>query len=316
MTRVFIDGAVGTTGLEIFDRLAGRRDLTVTALDDDRRKDAPARRDALNAADIALLCLPDDAAREAVALIENPATRVLDASTAHRIAPDWAYGFPELEPGGRETIAAAACVSNPGCYATGFLALIRPLVAAGLLPADWPVSCNAVSGYSGGGKAMIAAFEAPDAPDATETAYRLYSLRLGHKHVPEMQRRAGFTHPPLFTPAVTRTYRGMLVEAPLPLFALTGGVTAAQLRDCLAERYAGSSVVQVAKAAECSSLTALTVEQRAGSDGMDLYVFDDPATGQARMIAALDNLGKGAAGAAVQNLNLMAGLKETAGLRL
>jgi N-acetyl-gamma-glutamyl-phosphate reductase len=309
--QVFIDGAAGTTGLEIRERLAGRDDVSLIALPEARRKEPAARAEALNDADVVILCLPDDAAREAVALIDNPRTRVIDASTAHRTATGWTYGFPELEPDGRATIAAATRVSNPGCYPTGFLALVRPLVRGGLLPADTPVSVNAVSGYSGGGKGMIAAFEDPGAVDPAATAYRAYALGLGHKHVPEMQQHAGLAHPPIFTPAVARTYRGMLVEVPLHLSALPGRPTLAALGDALAEAYADASLIRVHRDAP----PVLDIEQAAGTDRLDLFVLGSDTLGQARLVAALDNLGKGAGGAAVQSLNLMAGLPEAAGLR-
>ena len=306
--RVFIDGAVGTTGLEIRERLTGRTDLSLLALPDAQRKDAAARWDALNSADIVILCLPDDAAREAVALVENPATRIIDASTAHRTNPAWAYGFPELEPGGTERIAAAQRVANPGCYPTGFLALVRPLVRAGLLPADLPLSVNAVSGYSGGGKAMIVEYQ----EGGQATALRLYALGLGHKHVAEMKAHAGLAHPPVFQPAVANLYRGMIVEVPLHLHALPGRPSVSDLRAVLEEAYAGAALVRV----DQSEHKLLTIEHNAGTDRLDLFVFGDDDAGQARLVATLDNLGKGAAGAAVQNLNLMAGLPETEGLAL
>jgi N-acetyl-gamma-glutamyl-phosphate reductase len=212
---VFIDGAAGTTGLEIRERLAGRAEIELVTLPDDRRKDPAARRAALNDADFVVLCLPDDAARESVALIDNPRTRVIDASTAHRTAEGWCYGFPELEPSQGALIEGAARVSNPGCYPTGFLALVRPLVRAGIVPADWALSVHAVSGYSGGGRQMIEEFEGETVP----TAWRGYALALAHKHVAEMQRHARLEHPPLFLPSVARTYRGMVVEVPLPMKA-------------------------------------------------------------------------------------------------
>ncbi|MDB5690662.1 MAG: N-acetyl-gamma-glutamyl-phosphate reductase [Sphingomonas bacterium] len=307
--KVFIDGAAGTTGLEIGDRLSGRKDIRLVTLADDRRKDPAARAEALNAADVVVLCLPDDAAREAVALIENPAVRIIDASTAHRTDPAWAYGFAELDPGSRKALAAATRVSNPGCYPTGFLALVRPLVRCGLLPASTLVSVNATSGYSGGGKAMIAEFEQPGA--AVE-GFRLYALGLGHKHVPEMRTHAGLTYPPIFAPAVARSYRGMLVEVPIHLHALPAQPRLADVRDALADAYRGSAVVKVIDPAP----PALRLEQCAGTDRLELYVCGDDATGQMRLVAALDNLGKGAAGAAVQNLNIVSGLDETAGLKL
>jgi len=314
--KLFIDGAAGTTGLEIRERMAGRGDVSIVALPDDRRKDPAARADALNAADVVVLCLPDDAAREAVSLIENPAVRVIDASTAYRTDADWAYGFPELEPDGRQRLSVATRISNPGCYPTGFLALVRPLVRAGLIPADWPVTVNASSGYSGGGKAMIASFENPDAPDPTGTAFRAYGLSLAHKHVPEMQAHAGLVHPPIFAPAVARTYRGMVVEVPLLLAAMPVRPRVDDLRDAIAAAFEGSPLVSVAGKAETAAMAGLEIERCAGTDRLELFVFGNEAAGQVRLAAALDNLGKGAAGAAVQNLNIAAGLEETAGLRL
>ncbi|WP_174273849.1 N-acetyl-gamma-glutamyl-phosphate reductase [Sphingomonas bacterium] len=310
MTSVFIDGAVGTTGLEIGDRLAGRGDITLIRLSEERRRDADARAEALNAADVVILCLPDEAAREAVALIENPQTRVIDASTAHRTAPGWVYGFPELEPGGREAVAAAKRVANPGCYPTGFLALVRPLVRGGLLDPGALLSVNAVSGYSGGGKALAARFEDERDPEHIDTAFRAYGLGLGHKHVAEMRAHAGLAHAPVFLPAVVNTYRGMIVEVPIHLGQAGGSVV--RLRDCLAAAYAGSATVTLNRDPHAE----LFVERQAGTDRIELFVFGEDRHGQARLIAALDNLGKGAGGAAVQNLNLMAGLPETAGLRL
>jgi N-acetyl-gamma-glutamyl-phosphate reductase len=308
---VFIDGGAGTTGLEIVDRLSGRADLDLISLPEQKRKDPVARREALNDADAVILCLPDDAAREAVALVSNPRTRIVDASTAHRVAPDWAYGFPELEPEARERIAGSTRVSNPGCYPTGFLALIRPLVRDGLIPPDLPLTVNAISGYSGGGKAMIAAFEDAGAPDATDTAFRLYGLSLGHKHVAEMQAHAGLTRPPLFAPAVTRAYRGMIVEVPLPK-----APALPSLRETLHRAYDGEPLVTVVDEDSCAAISLVTIERQAGTDRLELFVFGHAERGQARLVAVLDNLGKGAAGAAVQNLNLMLGLEETSGLRL
>ncbi len=306
-TTVFIDGGAGTTGLQIGGRLAGRADITLLTLPEDRRKDAAARRDALNSADIVILCLPDDTAREAVALIDNPATRVIDASTAHRVAPGWVYGFPEVA--GRDAVAQAMRVSNPGCYSTGFIALVAPLVTAGLIPADWPLSCNAVSGYSGGGKSMIAEFEG----GAASTAWRSYALGLNHKHVPEMRERCGLALSPIFAPSVADVYSGMIVEVPLHLATLPGRPGAQALRDALAAAYRGSPIVRVVPDYEEG---ALRIEHLVDTDRLDLFVFADAGDTQARLIAALDNLGKGAAGAAVQNLNLMAGLPETEALRL
>lgn len=300
---VFIDGAAGTTGLEIADRLAGRTDLSLLTLDDARRKDSAARREALNDADIAILCLPDDAAREAVALIDGT-TRVIDASSAHRTADGWTYGFPEL---GFE-VAGARRVTNPGCYPTGFLALVVPLLRAGLLPADWPLTVNAVSGYSGGGKALIERFDA--APDL---AFRDYGFGLAHKHVPEMTVHAGLSHAPVFAPMVSRAYRGMIVEVPLPLAALPARPGRQAIHDAWASFFSGRPLVQVHDEAPDE---LLMTRAAAPSDRLDLYVFTDPAETQARLVATLDNLGKGAGGAAVQSLNLMAGLDPLAGLVL
>ena len=308
--NVFIDGAAGTTGLEIGERLANRRDLTLIALDESARKDTDARRQALNDADFVILCLPDDAARDAVALIDNPRTRVIDASTAFRTAAGWTYGLPEIEPGQAAAIADAARVSNPGCYPTGFLCLVRPLIRAGLVPADWALSVNAASGYSGGGKAMIAEFES-----GTETSVlRNYALGLAHKHVPEMQKHARLAHPPIFMPSVANTYRGMIVEVPLPLHAFPRHPTIATCENILRDAYRDSPVVRVADSDDGTAL--VRIEDDAGTDRLTLRVLGNSETGQARLIATLDNLGKGASGAAVQNLNVMAGLDPVLGLIL
>lgn len=303
---VFIDGAAGTTGLEIVERLQGRPEFELIVLDDSQRKDASARAEAFHAADFAVLCLPDDAAREAAALAEGSGVRIIDASSAYRTAGDWTYGFPELI--GRDRIAAANRVSNPGCYPTGFLALVAPLVRKGLLPGDWPFVCHAVSGYSGGGKALIARFEA----DRT-IAFRDYGLALGHKHVPEMQLYARLAHPPVFAPAVIPAHRGMVVEVPLHLHLMRQAAPADGLRDALADFYAGSPVVTVHPDAPDEILLRT---DSVPSDKLGLWVFGSADGTQARLVARLDNLGKGASGAAVQNLNLMAGLPETAGLAL
>ena len=308
---VFIDGAAGTTGLEIADRLAGRLEFSLIVLDDAQRKNADARRDALHAADFAVLCLHDDAAIEAVSMAQGSNVRIIDASTAHRVAPGWTYGFPELV--GRDAVANAMRVANPGCYPTGFLALLAPLVRGGLLPADWVYSCHAVSGYSGGGKALIERFE-----QHKDIAWRGYALHFGHKHVPEMQAYAGLVHAPLFAPAVIAAYRGMVVEVPLPLAALSKfGLSAADpaaLREELERFFTGSPVVRVVDAPADGEL--LVRGSMAPWDGLDLMVLANADGTQARLVARLDNLGKGASGAAVQSLNLMAGLEETAGLRL
>jgi N-acetyl-gamma-glutamyl-phosphate reductase len=312
--KIFIDGAAGTTGLEIRERLAGRPELSLMVLPEAERKDPAARKAALNAADVVILCLPDEAAKQAVTLIDNPTTRVIDASSAHRVAEGWAYGFAELEPDGYDKIAAAKRVSNPGCWPTGFLAIMRPLVRAGLVPADFPASVSGVTGYSGGGKAMIAEFEDRHAADYTETVSRIYGLNLNHKHLPEMQTHAGLSHPPLFQPSVGRFYRGMLVEVPLQLWALPGKVTPRDIHAALARAYADRPLVKLASLEDAAAVKTLDAEILAGTNGLTLYVFGNDKTAQARVVAVYDNLGKGASGAAVQNLNIMLGLPETTGL--
>jgi N-acetyl-gamma-glutamyl-phosphate reductase len=312
--RIFIDGAVGTTGLEIRERLAARADLDVVALPQEARKDDAARARALNDADVVILCLPDPAARQAVAMIENPKVRVIDASTAHRVADGWAYGFPELEAGFYDKIASAKRVANPGCWATGFLALARPLVRAGLVPPDFPLTVHGVSGYSGGGKTMIEEFEKAGSPAFVETVQRGYALGLSHKHIPEMQALAGLDQPPLFAPTVARFYRGMLVELPLQLWALPKKTGPRDVHAVLSEAFADRPLVAVASLEESAALNHLDAELLANTNRMKLFVFGNEAAGQARLVAALDNLGKGAGGAAVQNLNIMLGLPETTGL--
>jgi N-acetyl-gamma-glutamyl-phosphate reductase len=306
---IFIDGEAGTTGLEIRERLERRSDLELILLGD-RRRDLDARREALNAADAVILCLPDDAAREAVAMIENPAVRVIDASTAFRVDPAWTYGFPEMAPGQRARIAAATRVSNPGCYPTGFIGLVRPLVSAGIIPPGWPATVNAVSGYSGGGKQMIAEFEAGEGAPP----YRAYGLSLKHKHVPEMTRHAGLERPVLFAPAVGAYRQGMLVEVPLHLAALPGSPSVEVVHGALVEAYADARFVEAAALEETEAMTGLSPEGLNGTNRMRLHVFGDRGGEQARLVALLDNLGKGASGAAVQNLNLMLGLDEGTGL--
>jgi len=319
---VFIDGEAGTTGLQIRQRLEGRRDLEVVSIDPAKRKDPQARAELLNGADAVVLCLPDDAAREAVSLISSNTVKVVDASTAHRTAPGWTYGFAEMDKAQRAAIAESTRVSNPGCYPTGFIGLVRPLTAAGLLPKDWPVTVNAISGYSGGGKGLIAEFEGED--PATD-AFRAYGLNLQHKHLGEMQLFSGLAHAPVFAPAVGRYAQGMIVEVPLQLWALPGKPQPEDLRAALAAAYEGEAFVEVASAEECASLqkaragaagyvAALDPEALNDTNRMRLFVFGNEERGQARLVALLDNLGKGASGAAVQNLNIMLGLPEDAGL--
>jgi N-acetyl-gamma-glutamyl-phosphate reductase len=309
VTTVFIDGGHGTTGLEIRERLSIRPEIRLIELDEAQRKDVGARRQALNDANIAILCLPDDAAREAVALIANETTIVIDASSAHRTSAGWTYGFPEIFADGHETLRKAKRISNPGCYPTGFLALIKPLVDCGLLARDWPYTVNAVSGYSGGGKSMIAEFEG----GSDHTSWRTYGLDLGHKHVPEMQRYAGLKHAPLFAPSVAQTFRGMIVEVPLLTSAMNNAPTSDAIFNALQTTYADSAIINVLQAFDDANLS---LEHAAGTDRLELFVFQSKNGEQVRLLAALDNLGKGAGGACVQSLNIVAGLDETSGLRL
>ncbi len=301
--RVFIDGEAGTTGLGIAQRLAQEPGITVVSIDPARRKDADARRELMSQVDLIVLCLPDDAARESAALAASlgaKAPKIVDASTAHRVAPGWVYGFAELSPGHGARIAAAQNVSNPGCYPTGAIALIRPLVDAGLLPADFALSVNAVSGYSGGGKGMIESYEAGRAP-----AFELYGLGLSHKHVPEMQLHAGLTRAPIFVPSVGNFRQGMLVSVPLHLDLLPGKPKVADLEAALRARYAGCTYVTVETAAANGKLEPEALND---TNRLELRVHGNEAMRQAVLVARLDNLGKGASGAAVQNLKLMLGL--------
>ena len=322
--KVFIDGEAGTTGLQIRQRLAHRRDLEIISIDPERRKEAAARADMLNAAVAVFLCLPDDAAKEAVKLVTNANTVIIDASTAFRVDPQWVYGFPEMADGHRVLLQRSKRISNPGCYPTGFIGLMAPLVREGLVPASTPITVNAVSGYTGGGKGLIEEFgHAPS--ETTHDAFRAYGLTLTHKHVPEMTKYSGLAHAPVFAPAVGRYAQGMIVEIPLQLWSLPGAPKPAQLRDALADFYQGERFVSVATADEITTLQksragaggyveALDPEALNNTNQMKLYVFGNEATQQARLVAILDNLGKGASGAAVQNLNIALGLEESAGL--
>lgn len=308
--KIFIDGEHGTTGLQIRERLARRADIEVLSIPQAERRNPLFRARLLNDADIAILCLPDDGSREAVAMLDaagNSRTRVIDTSTAHRTAEGWTFGFAELTAGQRQTIAQARFVSNPGCYSTGSIALLRPLIERGLMAADYPVTINAVSGYSGGGKSLIGQMEDKSRPDHIAANVYLYALTLAHKHVPEIMLRSGLTRRPVFTPSVGRYAQGMLVNVPLHLDLLRGAPDAAAVHGALAAHYAGQKFVEVMAMAESAKLARLDPEELVGKDTMRLYVFASADGRQANLVASLDNLGKGASGAAVQNLDIMLG---------
>ncbi|MFP9139338.1 N-acetyl-gamma-glutamyl-phosphate reductase [Devosia sp. XGJD_8] len=307
VAKIFIDGEAGTTGLQIRERLAGRRDLEVLSIAAEKRKDQDERKRLLNAADVAILCLPDEAAKESVSLIENDTTRVIDASTAFRVDPGWAYGFAEMDKGQSQAIASARFVSNPGCWPQGLIAHVRPLIAAGLLPADHAISYNGISGYSGGGKQMIAEYEAAG---ASASHFMPYGLTFNHKHVPEMTLYTGLDSAPLFVPTVGDFAQGMTTFVPLQLGQLARVPSGRELHAAIADHFAAieDSFVVVAPYEEAARTPALDPQAHNDTNTMTLHVFANDARAQAVLVAVYDNLGKGASGAAVQNLNLMLGV--------
>lgn len=310
--KVYIDGQEGTTGLKILERFEGRNDIELLKIDSEKRKDPAERKRLINSADFVFLCLPDAAAREAVSFVENNHVRIIDASTAHRTDPGWAYGFPELSPEHREKIRNSKRVANPGCYASGFISICYPLVKAGVLPQFYPVFAYATSGYSGAGKKVIAAYESDDKPEELLSP-RQYALDMNHKHLPEMQKISGLAYKPMFNPIVDNYYSGMVVSIPLQGRLLQKRFTPEQIRDVLYDNYKDSNFVEVKPAgSECVPDGFLTSNGLSGTNRMEIYVFGD--NDQMLLCSRLDNLGKGASGAAVQCLNIMMGIDETTGL--
>lgn len=307
--KIYIDGQSGTTGLQIFDRIGSRGDVELLRIDDDKRHDLDERRRFINASDVVFLCLPDEGAREAVSLVENPDVCIIDASTAHRTAEGWTYGYPELNAGQRAAIAASKRIANPGCHATGFISTVAPLVQAGLLPVDYPLTCFSLTGYSGGGKGMIASYEEPDRPRQLD-APGIYGLSLEHKHLPEMQKVCGLAQAPVFLPVVDDYYKGMATSIMLHNALLSGAPSTHDIHECLAAHYEGQRMVSVAPWGENGP--TLYANELSGSNKLRIVVCGNNE--RTTVTALFDNLGKGASGAAVQNMNIVLGIDETCGL--
>lgn len=313
--KIFVDGQEGTTGLQIHEYLAKRPDLEILKIDSDKRRDMQERKRLLNEADVVFLCLPDEAAIESVSLIENNKTRVIDASTAHRTAENWSYGFPELSLEHREAIKASKRVSNPGCHATGFIAAIYPLVKEGILPKDYPLTCTSLTGYSGAGKKAIEKYEDPNYTEENTKCPRHYALSLSHKHLPEMQKLTGISYPPAFAPVISNFFKGMTVSIPLHTRLLTKKFSAKDIHEFLSSYYENENFIRVMPFNEDSNLEFGCLDSEGCNDTNRLDIFVCGHEDQVILISRLDNLGKGASGAAIQNMNIMLGLDEDLGLK-
>ena len=313
--KIFIDGEVGTTGLQIRTQLEARNDIEIISISEKSRKDPFIKAKILNSVDLAILCLPDDAARESVAMVENPNVKLIDASSAHRTHQDWTYGFPELNKNQTEKIAISKRVTNPGCYALASIAIINPLISEKILPANHPITINAISGYTGGGRSLISSFEDKNSPEFTNDIFRVYALSLDHKHVPEIQVQSGLKNRPLFMPSVGRFAQGMIVQIPLQLWSLSSKPSAQDLFNTLEKFYKNDPFINVTSLEESTKMRSIQPEALKDTNNLNLYVFSHKTEegeleeGQAVIMALLDNLGKGASGQAIQNLDLMLNLK-------
>ncbi|AHC73640.1 N-acetyl-gamma-glutamyl-phosphate reductase [Candidatus Endolissoclinum faulkneri L5] len=314
--QIFIDGNTGATGMLIRERLLARNDIGLISLEDQQRKDLKYRIEALYACDIAFLCLPDEAARQAASIAKKSNAKLIDASSAHRTDECWVYGFAEFKEGQREAIMTANRISNPGCYATGAVGILAPLIKAGLLPIDYPFTINAISGYTGGGTSLITRYESEAAENYKPDPFWQYGLNLNHKHVPEITNRLGLVHPPIFQPAVANYAQGMLVNVPLALWQIDRQPTARSLHEILSEHYNNSRFVRVASLTETTKLQELNPQALNGTNLMEIFVLSDDNTRRAVITARLDNLGKGSSGAAVQNMNLLLGIPEDASISM